>query len=277
MKLLALSDIHVGFPDNRRFIEALPGSPGDWLVLAGDLCESLEDLDFVMRTLGPRFGRLVWVPGNHELWTLPGGARGVAKYEQCVDVCRMHGVLTPEDPYEVFPGDGGGGGGGHLVVPLFTLYDYSYCTPGMSPAQALAWAREADLECADEHLLHPDPYPSREAWCRARCELSEARIAAALEYYAGPVVLIDHFPLRGELAVLPAIPRFKIWCGTTRTADWPRRFRASAVIYGHLHIRGTTRLDGVRFEEVSLGYPKQWSRRAPERRGPRQILPEPES
>jgi hypothetical protein len=71
-------------------------------VLAGDLCESLEDLDFVLRTLGPRFGRLVWVPGNHELWTLPGGACGVAKYEQCVDVCREHGVLTPEDPYEVF-------------------------------------------------------------------------------------------------------------------------------------------------------------------------------
>src|SRR5215212_536556 len=118
MKLWAISDQHVGFPANRRLVEALPGSPGDWLVLAGDVCESVEDLDFVMRTLRPRFERLVWVPGNHELWTLPGAARGVAKYEQCVEVCRAHGVLTPEEPYEVFPG-----AGGHLVVPLFTLYD----------------------------------------------------------------------------------------------------------------------------------------------------------
>lgn len=46
------------------------------------------------------------------------------------------------------------------------------------------------------------------------------------------------------------------------------------VIYGHIHLRGTTRLDGVRFEEVSLGYPKQWRRRALAMRAPRQILPE---
>jgi predicted phosphodiesterase len=271
MRLWAFSDLHVGYRENRRLIEELPGAPGDWLVLAGDLCETLADLDFVLGTLGPRFGRLVWVPGNHELWTTSDPARGVAKYERCVALCRSHGVLTPEDEYQVFPG----AGGGHLVVPLFTLYDYSFCPPGMSPAEARAWAREADLECIDEHLLHPDPYPTREAWCAARCALSEARLATALERHAGPVLLIDHFPLRPELAVLPAIPRFKIWCGTTRTADWVRKYRASVVIYGHLHIRGTTHLDGVRFEEVSLGYPKQWARRAPAGRVPRQILPAP--
>jgi len=269
VRLLAISDLHVGHPANRRLVEEMPGSPGDWLVLAGDVCERIEDLDFVLATLGPRFGRLIWVPGNHELWTTSGSARGVAKYEQCVEVCRARGALTPEDDYEVFPG-----ASGHLVVPLFTLYDYSFCPPGMSPAEALAWAHEVDLECADEHLLHPDPFPSRQAWCHARCELSEARIAAALERHAGPVLLIDHFPLRDELAVLPAIPRFKIWCGTTRTEDWARRYRADVVIYGHLHIRRTTRLDGVRFEEVSLGYPRQWSHRPPSMWGPRQILPE---
>jgi len=272
-KLWAISDLHVRFPENRRFVEELGGSPDDWLVLAGDLCEAIEDLDFVLRTLAPRFARLVWVPGNHELWTSHGTARGVEKYEQCVAVCRAHGALTPEDEYAVFPGDGDPGGG-HLVIPLFTLYDYSFCPPGMRPADAIAWAREEGIECIDEHLLHPDPYPSREAWCAARCELSEARIAAALERHAGPVVLIDHFPLRSELAVLPSIPRFKIWCGTTRTADWARRYRASVVIYGHLHIPRTTRLDGVRFEEVSLGYPRQWSHRPAASRYPRQILPE---
>lgn len=270
MKLWAISDLHVGYPENRRLVEGLPGAPGDWLVLAGDLCESIADLEFVLRTLRPRFGRLVWVPGNHELWTTSGTARGVAKYEQCVEVCRAHDVLTPEDPYEVFPD-----ASGHLVAPLFTLYDYSFAPAGMRPAEARQWALEAGIECIDEHLLHPDPYPSREAWCAARCALSEVRLAAALERHAGPVLLINHFPLRSELAVLPSIPRFKIWCGTTRTAEWDQRYRASVVIYGHLHIRGTTLLDGTRFEEVSLGYPKQWSRRSPAGRALRQILPAP--
>jgi len=44
-------------------------------------------------------------------------------------------------------------------------------------------------------------------------------------------------------------------------------------VYGHLHIPRTTWHDGVRFEEVSCGYPREWRRR----KGPpgvlRQILP----
>ncbi|HET7500845.1 MAG TPA: hypothetical protein VFK02_07575, partial [Kofleriaceae bacterium] len=70
-------------------------------------------------------------------------------------------------------------------------------------------------------------------------------------------ILINHFPLRRELARLPAIPRFSLWCGTRRTETWHLDFRAHAVISGHLHIRSTRWIDGVRFEEVSLGYPRQ--------------------
>lgn len=73
-----------------------------------------------------------------------------------------------------------------------------------------------------------------------------------------PTVLINHFPLRKDLAWLPRIPQFVIWCGTERTSDWHRRFNARVVVSGHLHIRSTTHRDGVRFEEVSLGYPRQW-------------------
>ena len=61
---------------------------------------------------------------------------------------------------------------------------------------------------------------------------------------------------------LPRIPRFSIWCGTRLTENWHLRYRAEVVIYGHLHIRGSYRRDGVRFEEVSLGYPREWRRRS---------------
>ena len=45
-------------------------------------------------------------------------------------------------------------------------------------------------------------------------------------------------------------------------------------MYGHLHIPRTTWYDGVRFEEVSVGYPREWRRRKPYR-WMRQILPDP--
>ena len=49
--------------------------------------------------------------------------------------------------------------------------------------------------------------------------------------------------------------------GTERTADWHLRFNAVEMVYGHLHIPRTTRHDGVRFDEVSLGYPREWKPR----------------
>jgi predicted phosphodiesterase len=65
------------------------------------------------------------------------------------------------------------------------------------------------------------------------------------------------------------------------TADWHRRYRAVAVVYGHLHIPRVTWEDGVPFVEASLGYPREWQPR--ERRDgvavadllPRQVLPIP--
>ncbi|MFO0687300.1 MAG: metallophosphoesterase [Myxococcota bacterium] len=280
MKLYAISDLHVGFKENREALRALPARPDDWLILCGDIGDTPQQLDFALDLLGRKFARLVWVPGNHELWTVPRatGTRGVARYAELVELCRRRGVLTPEDPFPVWPGEGGP----HLLAPLFLLYDYSFRPDEVPVEQAVAWAQEENLMCADEVLLHPDPYPSFGAWCAARCEESERRLEAALAAHPGlPTVLIAHFPLKQRLAVLPRIPRFMVWCGTRRTEDWPQRYRAAVVVSGHLHIPSTRHVDGVRFEEVSLGYPEQWRARAAHRGWRfedhlRPILPAPE-
>jgi predicted phosphodiesterase len=268
VNLWAISDLHVGHPLNRRVVEELNTHPDDWLVLCGDVGESLQQLEFVFATLGPRFRRLVWVPGNHELWSTRE-RRGVAKYEALVSLCREHGVLTPEDPYEVFVQ----GETSYLLAPLFTFYDYSYAPTGLAPMAAKAWAAEEGVMCADEYFLHTAPYDSRETWCASRCATTEKRLSDALSGNDMRSVLIGHFPLRAELAHLPAAPRFRIWCGTQRTRDWHRRFRAEVVVFGHTHMPQTCFIHGVRFEEVSLGYPHEWKRRPASKNLLRQILP----
>ena len=67
---------------------------------------------------------------------------------------------------------------------------------------------------------------------------------------------------------------FAPWCGTALTADWHTRHQVVAAVYGHLHIPRTTRRDGVRFEEVSVGYPREWQRRGTAPPPPRVILGE---
>jgi hypothetical protein len=269
VRLLAVSDLHVRQAENRRFVEQIAPSKDDWLILGGDLGESAADLELVFETLAPRFARLLWVPGNHELWTVEkDGLRGEERYAGLVALCRRFGVLTPEDPYERWPGDGPP----LVIAPLFLLYDYSFRPDDVPAERALAWAAEEGVVCTDEFVLHPDPYPSRAAWCEARCKLTEERLAA-IPADVG-TILVNHFPLRREHAFLPRVPRFSIWCGTRRTEDWHTRFRAKAVVFGHLHIRQKREVDGVTFHEVSLGYRRQWDP-AHQARYIREIWPPP--
>ncbi|MCY4286905.1 MAG: metallophosphoesterase [Thiotrichales bacterium] len=255
MRLWALSDLHVSHAPNREALTALPSYPDDWLILAGDVTDGFRRLDWCFETLNDRFRQLVWVPGNHELWTRPRAAdalRGEALYAKLVEIARRHAVITPEDPYPVFPHPTGE----VLIAPLFLLYDYSFRPAHVGAHEVIAWARRDRAMGADEYLLHPDPFPGRADWCAALCAKASARLEAASSHL--PKILINHYPLEERLAVLPRVPRFTPWCGTRRTRGWHTRFNARAVVYGHLHIRGTHWIDGVPFQEVSLGYPNQW-------------------
>lgn len=255
MRLYAISDLHLDYPENRRALVELPRHADDWLIVAGDIADKFNDIAQGLDLLTERFARVIWTPGNHDLWTLPDdphNARGAARYESLVKLCRERGVLTPEDPFAIWPGEGPR----CVIAPLFVLYDYSFRPDTVPEGNEIAWAMESDIYATDERYLHVDPFADKRQWCQQRCALTERRldeIDAAL-----PTVLVNHFPLRRDHARLPAIPRFSIWCGTRHTEAWHTRYRAQSVVYGHLHIRASTHLDGVRFDEVSLGYPRHW-------------------
>lgn len=276
MRIYAWSDIHVGHPANRALVEALPPRPNDALALAGDVADTESQFTWALQELSTRFATVLWCPGNHELWTLPGSSeRGLERYESFVARCRELGVVTPEDGYPWLPIEGA-----HvLLAPVFTLYDYSFRPPGSSIESALATARARGVVCADEHYLHPDPYPSRQEWCAARVGHTRRRLeeaAATVASSGGHLVLMSHFPLRRDVVVLPRMPEFAIWCGTEKTETWHTEFGASMVISGHLHTPGTKWRDGVRFEEVSLGHPREWQRGPRTVPRPRLVWPPPD-
>lgn len=274
MRLFAISDLHVSHPINRDGVASMGEYPDDWLIVGGDVGEQVKHLHFTLGHLTRRFAKVIWIPGNHDLWC-PADAtdrtRGQARYDELVDICRSYGVLTPEDAYAIWPdsapaelrrgkplpsNSATSNISATYICPLFLLYDYSFRPPEITREQAIPWARKSGVVCGDELLLDPAPWPSREAWCHARCDAAERRLSELPP--EAQTVLINHWPLRYDLARPPRVPRFSIWCGTTRTEDWPTRFRARAVVSGHLHLRTTLVRDGVRHEEVSLGYPRDW-------------------
>ena len=278
--LLATSDLHVNRDDNSALVRDLrPQHPDDWLIVAGDVGDRVDSVAWTLELLASRFATVIWVPGNHELWTPPSDEVtlvGPARYEHLVTVARGLGVLTPEDPWPVWEGLGGP----VRVCPMFVLYDYSVRPPSMpaelSNAAVLEQAREAGVVCTDEFLMRCDPHPDAAAWCAERLATTRARLEQARAERALPTVLVNHWPLTPEPTRILWYPEFALWCGTTATADWHRRHDAACVVYGHLHIPRTTVEDGVRFEEVSVGYPREWQRHGLIRGPLRTILPAPD-
>src|SRR5258708_8470548 len=122
----SVSDLHVGFGENRDLVARLrPPSSADWLIVAGDVGEFTADIEWALGTLRERFAEVIWVPGNHELWTHrrePLRLRCVERYEHLVAMCRGLGVYTPEDSYPVWQYDARP----LVIAPLFLLYDYRF-------------------------------------------------------------------------------------------------------------------------------------------------------
>lgn len=268
---MAVGDLHVEHAENQEIVRSLrPESDDDWLIVCGDVADHPEKVEWALRLLCERFAKVLWVPGNHELHCrsdAPEELRGERRYRRLVEICHSVGAVTPEDPYPVWRG----ASGPVRVAPLFLLYDYSFgSNVGATREDALRRAYEAGVVCSDEFLLDPEPYPSRQAWCAERVRETERRLCDEDDL---PTVLVNHFPLLSEPTLMLRHPEFAQWCGTVRTADWHLRFRAVAVVYGHLHIPRTTWHAGVRFEEVSLGYPRERRYRSSSY-APRRILPE---
>jgi 3',5'-cyclic AMP phosphodiesterase CpdA len=290
-KLWAVSDIHIGHNGNKPITEGLePEGPDDWLIVAGDVSEKTDDIKWALGMLAEKFHTVIWVPGNHELYTTakdPVQMYGVARYDYLVSMCRELGVITPEDPFPVWTGEVGqsdysGQAGGRseyngpvTLAPLCVLYDYTFLPDGATgKTDGLAIARERNVVATDEFLIKPTPYATMDAWCAERLEITRRRLDELDPSI--PTVLINHFPLVRQPTDVLFYPEFALWCGTVHTADWHTRYNALCAVYGHLHIPRTTYYDGVRFEEVSVGYPREWKRRGLPNPVMRQILPVPE-
>ena len=253
--LWAISDLHTGHTGNKPVTESLyPSTPDDWLIVAGDVAERTDDIRWSLDLLRRRFAKVIWVPGNHEAVDHrqgPGAGVRPRPLRLPGQHVRRDGCDNSGTPFPIWTEQGGPA----TIVPMFLLYDYTFLPAGArTKAEGLAIAKENNVVATDEFLLSSEPYATRDAWCRDRLSYTRGRLEEL--DWMNPTVLVNHFPLRREPCDVLFFPEFSLWCGTVETADWHTRYNAVCSVYGHLHIPRTTWYDGVRFEEVSVGYPR---------------------
>lgn len=252
LRLWAISDLHVEFPVNSKAVDMLPEYGDDWLIIAGDVGNSHLHLQRTLSQLRRRFEKVIWTPGNHDLWVRPSdrGPLGEEHYHRLIEICREQGCVTPEDPFETWSNE-------YLVAPIFTLYDYSFRPEDVPLDSVVDWAMEAGVFCSDEALLKTFPFQGVAEWSKYRVKLTEERLLRTRETSDRRLILVSHYPLRQKDVLLYDLPRFSAWCGTKATDGWAARFGADVCIYGHLHAPVVRQEHQCIYAEVSFGYPRR--------------------
>ncbi|RZL04106.1 MAG: metallophosphoesterase [Rubrivivax sp.] len=237
MRVFAVSDIHVDYDVNARWVQSLSLADyrDDVLILAGDVSDSAEVLAFTVQSLARRFKKLLFVPGNHDLWVL--------RHQQSLDslekfelvrrlVNEAGGLMTPWSCDEV------------AIVPLFAWYDFSFGQPGLA---------------------------LRESWvdfraCRWPAGFTEAEVTrhflalnqSSLSVRHDKVITFSHFLPR--IDVMPHyIPEpFRALypvLGSSALDGQVRALNPLMHVYGHSHVNRSVVMDGLRYVNNAFGYP----------------------
>jgi len=95
MRVFAISDLHVDYAANASWVASLPTSQylDDILIVAGDVSNSLQQLEWALKTIAARFKKVLFVPGNHDLWVINDDrVTSLAKFTQVCTVVEKVGV-----------------------------------------------------------------------------------------------------------------------------------------------------------------------------------------
>ena len=240
MRIFAISDIHIDYEVNAKWIANLSSSDyrNDVLILAGDVTDTLRLLDWCLGRLARRFRKVLFVPGNHDLWVAreERDKTSLQKFQDITAVVESSGASM-----SAFSENG------VSIVPLFGWYDYSFGEPSVE---------------------------LRSMWmdyraCRWPSGLRERQIAAHFaalncgrsDVSAGDsVITFSHFLPRIDLmpAYIPPEKRFLYpVLGSTRLERQLRELNSSIHVYGHSHVNRSIELDGVSYINNAFGYPSE--------------------
>ena len=209
----------------------------DVLILAGDVSDCLDRIDWALSTLTARFRRVMYVPGNHELWVIRDAKQctSLEKFERLRAVVEQSGASMQPEALD-----------GVVIVPLQGWYDYSFGRPSSELLEswmdfhACRWPAHFQMQDVAAHFqaLNRAPPPA----------------------HRGMLISFSHFLPRIDL--MPAyIPRSRRMLypvlGSASLEEQVRALISRIHVYGHSHVNRQIALDDVVYINNAFGYPDE--------------------
>ncbi|WP_054739583.1 metallophosphoesterase family protein [Cellulosilyticum ruminicola] len=118
MRIYVISDLHVEYKQNRNWVNNLSriDYKQDTLIIAGDVAADLNLIEEVFKFLSGIFFKVVYVPGNHDLW--------VNEEMNINSIEKLEIIRKIADKYDISMSVVELSGA--IIVPLYSWYDYSF-------------------------------------------------------------------------------------------------------------------------------------------------------
>jgi predicted phosphodiesterase len=239
MRVFAISDLHVDYEPNARWVQelSLVDYQNDVLIVAGDVSDSSERLQACIETLARRFRQVLFVPGNHDLWVRRDDPAldSFGKFERTKRLVREAGASM-----DVFHH------GDLSIVPLLGWYDGSFGPP--SDELRMAWV---DFRAC----RWPEGYePQHTARDFMAMNLYERRspdetIISYSHFLPRLDVMPDRIPLDKRI-VYPVL-------GSTALGEQVKALKPAVHVYGHSHVNRRVELDGTLYVNNAFAYPHE--------------------
>jgi predicted phosphodiesterase len=230
-----------------EWYRAQAGNDGEVLVIGGDISNSIDDVRKVVANAADVYASVVFVDGNHEHYNLRSYCENMIDYNdmQTEKVTFLH----ENAPFVVK--------GNTMFLGLNGWYDWRCFEPDFSHNDAYEeWQRNmSDYNCILFDEGKPDVLADRQAQC----------LAKALDQMAEKVdnvVVVTHTVPSAALAEVRhvswnrLIPSFvNSQMASVRGSNGANKIRFW--LYGHAHRRQDTVVDGIRYVNNSVGYPRE--------------------
>lgn len=238
-RIFALSDLHVDYGANAKWVANISATEyrDDLLILAGDIAHSMPLFEWCLNALARRFRKLLFVPGNHDLWVLHEAPErdSFQKLEDISAIVEASGAsMQPFRERNV------------SIIPLLAWYDYSFGEPG-------------------EHL--------RSSWmdyhaCRWPKGVREKEVAAhfaacnkqQVSARGDTIITFSHFLPRIDLMPEYIPAKFRSLYPVLGTAQLELQLRvlnSRIHVYGHSHFNRNVSIGGVSYINNAFGYPSE--------------------
>jgi len=240
MRVFAISDVHVDYDENARWVKQLSDADyrADALILAGDLTDSPALMAMCFEQFSRKFAHVFFVPGNHDIWVSESERMtSLEKFEHVLSMADAFGIETQARTI-----------GAYTFVPIFSWYDFSFGQPSeyirdvWMDFRRCLWPQELDNHSLIfDYFIGKSPHHS---------EVSPGGTVISFSHFLPRIDVMPSFIPQSKREIYPVL-------GSRKIDEHVRRLNSHIHVYGHSHVNRCIHIDGVCYVNNAFGYPKE--------------------